>query len=398
MLVQPGEEVGAQLEPVEQKSQRRVQRRDQQRRRDALPRNVAQHQSPAAAAGKRKKVVIVATDVSCRAVPSGELVARNFGSPLGQNLPLDLGGELDLAFETFLFERLAMQVGILERDRRLIGQQIERAAIGRRERPYAAPALFVADHQNALRQAVDGDRHPEDVRRSRQNATGQARHAGEQLARLFRIRIESRLGIAPENAMQVEPARLLEVERTAPGVGQRDCAYQDLLAQTLEVERRCDGETDVIERLELDTSGFDFEVLAFQLAAQDELPRRGHEREEERWRRRTRVPGRAVPAHQAATERQLTGAVVRRRGKQFLVRRSGGCELAAIAALDFEVERRATRTGGAIQEPQKAFGELPALRFAPGEIEELVLQGGVRGGRCCAGHSASCVTAVVWSG
>ncbi len=88
----------------------------------------------------------------------------------------------------------------------------------------------------------------------------------------------------------------------------------------------------------------------------------------------------------------------------FLVRRAGGRELAAEAAIALQIERRAPRSGRAIEQAQELFDELPALRLAARQCEKLVFQI-VRGApvRCgergSAGvHGASCVTAVVWSG
>src|SRR6185295_2844802 len=113
------------------------------------------------------------------------------------------GRQAHLAFEPLLFERLEMEARVLERDRRLVGEEAERAPVAGAEGPDPAAALLVAHRDQAARAALDLDRHAEEMARPRQQGIRSARLAGQEAGER-RIACGERLrGLAAERPLHL---------------------------------------------------------------------------------------------------------------------------------------------------------------------------------------------------
>src|SRR5205085_10216924 len=79
------------------------------------------------------------------------------------------------------------------------------------------------------------------------------------------LRIEKALTHFAEAAVQEELIAFAQIERGAARVRQRDHAEKDLVRELVDVERRGDGESDVVQRLELPQSIFELKVAFARL-------------------------------------------------------------------------------------------------------------------------------------
>ena len=230
-----------------------MQRRHQERGRHALARDVADQQRRARSPRQLEEVVVVAADLPGRPVPAAELEAGEPRSARRQDLALDLGGELHLALEPLLLQRLAVEARVLERDRRLVGEQGERARDRRRGTDPTPRRLSLSPTtQQARGLAVDLDGTAKDVARARAGCPERVAAVGEQRGELVVAAANGRARVAADGAAQPERLVLEQVERAAPRVEQRDGAQQDALRELLQVEGGGDREPDLVERLELD--------------------------------------------------------------------------------------------------------------------------------------------------
>ena len=281
VLVQTVEEFRREFRPhafsaqpavVDEQPQRRVQGRDQERGRHPLARDVRDHQS-AARPGEAKRTVVVAADLARGTAPANRLEAARARHLRGQDVALDLGGELHLALEALLLERLPMELRVGQRDRGLVGEQRERPMIGRGERADSGPALLVRDHEQADAAAApvafDGDR--ERVFRGRHHARRYRFDAG--FVETGRRRFDRLAGAAADRAGEREAAFVVQqVEGAAPGVQERNRAQQDLLGQFVQVQRRSDRQPHVVDRLQRDDVVVVLELPVLQLVGQFPQP------------------------------------------------------------------------------------------------------------------------------
>jgi hypothetical protein len=134
-----------------------VDRRHEERRRNALARDVG-HEEREPSAGEREEVEVVAADLAGRDVARGDVEPRDTREVAGQDLPLDRRGELELPLDALFLKGLLVQTRRFDRGRRLVGEERQQARVGRREVQHAAvPRFLVRDRQDPEPPAGDRD-------------------------------------------------------------------------------------------------------------------------------------------------------------------------------------------------------------------------------------------------
>ena len=109
-------------------SQRRAERRHDQRRGDALARDVG-HDDTDAVPAERHIVVVVAPDRVRRQVDRGHVVAREPGRPARQQAELHLARHAQLILDALLLEHLPVQQRLLDRERGRAREELQELGI-----------------------------------------------------------------------------------------------------------------------------------------------------------------------------------------------------------------------------------------------------------------------------
>ncbi len=243
----------------------RVDRRHEQRGRNALARDV-RHEEREPPAGEGKEVEVVAADLARRPVPSRELEARNARKVSGKDLALNRRGHLELAFDALLLDRIAVEAGRLDRRGGLVGEERQQARVGRREVEHAAVArLLVRDGEHAQPPVRHRDRDRE-VFLTRAVAHAVRRRVADAVVDEAALRqLPGETGprqeeLAADAALEQDFVLVEQHERALARVGQRDRAEEDLVGERREVELPAEREAEVVERLELQQPRLELEL------------------------------------------------------------------------------------------------------------------------------------------
>src|SRR6185295_13295683 len=313
---------------------------------------------------------------------------------LGQDLALDLGREVHLALQTLLLQRLQVEPRVLQRQRRLVGEERERAPVRRQEGTDAAAALLVTHRDQTARTALDLDRHAQQVEGAGQQVGRRGSAAGEELVQLRIVEGKPGRRLAAERAVQAVAAVLQDVESAAPRVEQRDSLQQDQLGEPVEIQGRGHREAHVVEGLQLDHPVVHLELLLFQVLPQPAALERGGEEHGQRVARRgAGLVGAASLARRVeeppAGERQAA-VTPGRAARLEEIRQAvahGGLALQQVPLLEVE----AGGGGAALLAPEveQPLQELALVRVVAGEGQQLVPGLDDHAGRRGALHFAS---------
>jgi hypothetical protein len=261
-----------------------------------------------------------------------------------------------------------VQAGVLERDRRLVGEERQRAPVPLGERADPAAALLVRHHQESSRLAVRLDRHGQQVLRPGKQPLAVLGRTGEERRQPRIVVRQGGLRLAAQGAIEAETADLAQVESPAAGVEQRDGAHQHGVGDLVELEGRGDRQPDVVERLELDAAVVHCEALLMQAAAQAAGFEAGAESHQQR--SAGRQHGSLGRDHQqtAAADHE-PGVRVRGEGLRKLAPPGAGATLEG--ALAKRVERGAVERRHLTEQRHEALEELLLGVLALRQLEQL---------------------------
>ena len=131
------------------------ERGHEQGRADALARDVAHGQAEAPAVDG-DDVVVVAADLEAGQGPPGHAVAFEGRERPGQEIALDVGGDLELASQLLRLDEGFDLAGLLDPHGGGVGHQREQAEVGVPERPLPGVPVGV-EHADDVRFVPDGD-------------------------------------------------------------------------------------------------------------------------------------------------------------------------------------------------------------------------------------------------